>query len=109
MRYFFSGQCLFHIFQNTHRKMLLTIHSPCVYLTKPLSSFTRFCLQQLKIKTREEVLAYGIANYNNACRGIVQKYAKEWETIIGRTGRWIDFSVSSFPSSKKLAQFSSSL
>jgi isoleucyl-tRNA synthetase len=48
--------------------------------------------KQLKIKTREEVLAYGIANYNNACRGIVQKYAKEWETIIGRTGRWIDFS-----------------
>eukprot|EP00668_Euglena_longa_P014268 GGOE01018247.1.p1 GENE.GGOE01018247.1~~GGOE01018247.1.p1 ORF type:complete len:1070 (+),score=313.51 GGOE01018247.1:91-3300(+) len=47
--------------------------------------------KQLKIKTREEVMAFGIANYNNACRSIVQKYAKEWETIVGRTGRWIDF------------------
>ena len=33
----------------------------------------------------------GIANYNKECRGIVMRYAGEWEKIIGRIGRWIDF------------------
>ncbi len=33
----------------------------------------------------------GIDKYNNECRKIVMRYAKEWETIVGRLGRWIDF------------------
>lgn len=33
----------------------------------------------------------GIDNYNKECRKIVMRYASEWETIIGRLGRWIDF------------------
>jgi hypothetical protein len=33
----------------------------------------------------------GIATYNEECRSIVQRYSKEWETIVGRMGRWIDF------------------
>lgn len=47
--------------------------------------------KELGIKTREEVLNFGIKNYNEACRNIVMKYAHEWEVIVGRTGRWIDF------------------
>lgn len=47
--------------------------------------------KKLNIKTREEVMEFGIANYNKECRGIVQKFAKEWEIVVGRTGRWIDF------------------
>jgi len=47
--------------------------------------------KQLDIKTKDQVLEYGIANYNKACRGIVQRFAKEWETVVSRTGRWIDF------------------
>ena len=34
---------------------------------------------------------YGIAKFNEACRGIVLRYTKEWEQIIKRTGRWVDF------------------
>lgn len=37
------------------------------------------------------MLNFGIKNYNEACRNIVMKYAHEWEVIVGRTGRWIDF------------------
>ena len=29
--------------------------------------------------------------YNAECRGIVSRYCKEWETIVNRLGRWIDF------------------
>mgnify|MGYP002378634375 CR=1 FL=1 len=33
----------------------------------------------------------GIAAYNNECRQIVMRYAQEWEDIVERMGRWIDF------------------
>ncbi len=47
--------------------------------------------KEIKIKTTEEILNYGIDNYNEKCRGIVMKYSKEWEETMGRLGRWIDF------------------
>jgi len=47
--------------------------------------------KELGIKTTQQVEDYGIGNYNEACRGIVMKYAKEWEEQMGRIGRWIDF------------------
>jgi len=43
------------------------------------------------IKTKEEVLAWGIDNYNEACRAIVMRYSGEWRKIVTRLGRWIDF------------------
>lgn len=45
----------------------------------------------LGIKTTDEVLKYGIGNYNEACRKIVTRYADEWEDIMGKLARWIDF------------------
>ena len=47
--------------------------------------------KELGLKSSHDVKKFGIANYNNECRKIVMRYAREWETIIGRTGRWIDF------------------
>jgi len=35
----------------------------------------------------------GIGKYNEECRSIVMRYSKEWETIVHRLGRWIDFEV----------------
>ncbi|WOK99491.1 isoleucine--tRNA ligase, cytoplasmic [Canna indica] len=46
---------------------------------------------KLGIRNRDDVLAMGIANYNEECRSIVTRYVKEWEEVITRTGRWIDF------------------
>lgn len=37
------------------------------------------------------MLAMGIPKYNAACRGIVMRYSSEWERIVTRLGRWIDF------------------
>lgn len=47
--------------------------------------------KDLGIKTTDEVLKYGIGNYNEACRGIVMRYAGQWEQIMGKLARWIDF------------------
>lgn len=35
---------------------------------------------------------FGVANFNEECRSIVLRYAKEWQSIVLRTGRWVDFS-----------------
>lgn len=43
------------------------------------------------IKTKEQIKEFGIANYNEACREIVMTYAGEWEKIMNRFGRWVDF------------------
>ncbi|CAB4043251.1 isoleucine--tRNA ligase, cytoplasmic-like, partial, partial [Paramuricea clavata] len=33
----------------------------------------------------------GIDNYNKECRSIVMRYSGEWQKIVSRLGRWIDF------------------
>jgi isoleucyl-tRNA synthetase len=33
----------------------------------------------------------GIGAYNEECRSIVMRYSKEWEAVVHRLGRWIDF------------------
>lgn len=43
------------------------------------------------MKTREDVLKMGIPAYNAECRKIVMRYSSEWEKIVTRLGRWIDF------------------
>ncbi|KAJ3679155.1 hypothetical protein LUZ60_017166 [Juncus effusus] len=43
------------------------------------------------IRSRQDVLDMGIDKYNGLCQGIVTKYVAEWEQVITRTGRWIDF------------------
>ena len=47
--------------------------------------------QKLGIKTKDDVLAMGVAAYNAECRSIVLRYVKEWETTVKRMGRWVDF------------------
>ncbi|GJW49295.1 isoleucine--tRNA ligase, cytoplasmic [Tanacetum coccineum] len=47
--------------------------------------------KKLKIKTKQQVLDMGIGVYNDECRSIVTRYVGEWEKVIRRSGRWIDF------------------
>ncbi|XP_039000355.1 isoleucine--tRNA ligase, cytoplasmic-like [Hibiscus syriacus] len=46
---------------------------------------------KLGIKRRDQILEMGIGKYNEECRSIVTRYVGEWEKIVTRTGRWIDF------------------
>ncbi|KAK9721381.1 isoleucine--tRNA ligase [Basidiobolus ranarum] len=47
--------------------------------------------KKLGIKGKDDVMAMGIAKYNEECRSIVMRYSSEWRETIERTGRWIDF------------------
>lgn len=47
--------------------------------------------KKLGITGRDMVLKMGVAAYNAECRSIVQRYTAEWEKMVTRLGRWIDF------------------
>ncbi|KAK8516654.1 hypothetical protein V6N12_049376 [Hibiscus sabdariffa] len=47
--------------------------------------------RKLGIKRRDQILDMGIGKYNEECRSIVTRYVEEWEKIVTRTGRWVDF------------------
>lgn len=48
--------------------------------------------QKLKIKGgKKGIEELGIPEFNNACRSEVLRLDKEWEKIINRLGRWVDF------------------
>lgn len=46
---------------------------------------------ELGLSGYREVEKFGVAKFNDACRNIVQRYTKEWEEVVYRTGRWVDF------------------
>ena len=47
--------------------------------------------KELNITSKHEIEEYGVDKFNEACRGIVQRYTSEWETVVKRIGRWVDF------------------
>ena len=47
--------------------------------------------KELGISGKREIEAYGVANFNEACRSIVLRYVQEWRRIVTRMGRWVDF------------------
>ncbi len=47
--------------------------------------------QQLGLKTRRDILEYGIPRFNEFCRSVVLRYTSEWEELIQRLGRWVDW------------------
>ena len=48
--------------------------------------------KKLGISGKKAIEDYGIDLFNKACSDIVLKYADNWETVIDRIGRWVDFS-----------------
>ncbi len=51
----------------------------------------RFTEKKLGIKSREEVLEYGIEKYINATRENMVQTSGLWEEYVDRVGRWVDF------------------
>ncbi len=45
----------------------------------------------LSLKSKKDIEKYGIANFNESCRSIVLRYTAEWEKVVARMGRWVDF------------------
>lgn len=51
----------------------------------------RFTEKKLNIHSREEVLEYGLEKYIKATRENMVQTSSEWEDVIDRVGRWVDF------------------
>ena len=48
-------------------------------------------MDQLGIKTKDEILELGIETFNEACRASVLRYTREWQDYVTRQARWVDF------------------
>ncbi|GHV92744.1 isoleucine--tRNA ligase [Spirochaetia bacterium] len=47
--------------------------------------------KELGLNSKTDIEKYGVAEFNEACRASVLRYVKEWEHVISRLGRWVDF------------------
>lgn len=47
--------------------------------------------KKLGISGKKAIETHGIDRFNRACADIVLKYADNWEDVIHRIGRWVDF------------------
>lgn len=47
--------------------------------------------KKLGMSAQDAVKKLGVKGYNDECRGIVDRYVKEWEKTVTRIGRWVDF------------------
>ncbi len=46
--------------------------------------------KELGLQSREDIEAYGIAEYNAACRESVLRYKAQWDDLTRRIGYWVD-------------------
>lgn len=51
----------------------------------------RYTEKKLGIHSREEVLSYGVEKYILACRDNMVQTGNEWEDVVDRIGRWVEF------------------
>jgi isoleucyl-tRNA synthetase len=47
--------------------------------------------KSLDLHGSKAIREYGVGNFNEACRSIVNRYTKEWVRFVERSGRWVDF------------------
>lgn len=47
--------------------------------------------KKLKLTGRKDIEKMGVARFNTECRKSVFRYTEEWEKLLKRIGRWVDF------------------
>jgi isoleucyl-tRNA synthetase len=47
--------------------------------------------KEFKVSGKRDIEKLGIYIFNEACRSIVLRYTSQWERIVNRMGRWVDF------------------
>ena len=47
--------------------------------------------KELGTKSKKDIEKLGVGKFNDLCRSKVLTYAEEWENVITRLGRWVDF------------------
>lgn len=48
--------------------------------------------KELGLSGRKAIVEYGVEKFNDKCRESVFRYTKEWEDVLKRIARWVDFS-----------------
>ncbi len=46
--------------------------------------------KKFDLKSKKDILDYGVAKFNESCEALVLTYANEWKTVIRRLGRFVD-------------------
>lgn len=47
--------------------------------------------KQFSLSGAASIEQFGIARFNEECRSIVLRYTNEWQAVVERMGRWVDF------------------
>lgn len=47
--------------------------------------------KELQLNGKKDIEKMGVAKFNDKCRESVFRYTKEWETLLKRIARWVDF------------------
>ncbi len=47
--------------------------------------------KELELSGRKDIEAMGVETFNSHCRESVFRYTKQWEELLTRIGRWVDF------------------
>jgi isoleucyl-tRNA synthetase len=47
--------------------------------------------REFKVSGKQDIEKLGIHLFNEACRSIVLRYTSQWEQVVKRMGRWVDF------------------
>ena len=47
--------------------------------------------KELGVSGRQQIIEFGIENFNRHCRSSVLKYTQEWKRYVDRAARWVDF------------------
>ncbi len=47
--------------------------------------------KELGVSSRAEIEAHGVDRFNDYCRSSVLRYTEQWQEVIHRAGRWVDF------------------
>lgn len=47
--------------------------------------------KELKISGRNQIMEFGVENFNNHCRKSVMQFTNEWKKYVNRQARWVDF------------------
>lgn len=46
--------------------------------------------KKFDLKSKKDIVEYGVAKFNDSCEALVLTYADEWKKVIRRLGRWVD-------------------
>lgn len=46
--------------------------------------------KELDLSNKTDIERFGISKFNESCRAVVLRYAKEWKKTVHRMGRWVD-------------------